>query len=151
MEIFIDDLKGEEIAKFLIEHHAEMLLHTPPESIHALDINELRSPDVTFWSAWINEDLAGCGALKELDSGHGEVKSMRTSQSYLRKGVAAAILDKILEEAKTRGYSYLSLETGSNEPFLPAQHLYKSFGFEYCDPFSDYIEDPYSVFMTRKV
>ncbi len=149
MNIIIDDLKGSEIYELLQEHLQSMTLHSPPESIHALDIEALRKPEITFWTVWESGELLGCGALKELDSQHAEIKSMRTSSSHLRKGVAKNLLNHILEEAKRRGYSRLSLETGSTGAFEPARKLYAGFGFTYCEPFADYVEDPYSVFMTR--
>ncbi len=151
MNIQIDDLKGPEIYELLHEHLQSVKLYSPPESIHALDIEALRKPEITFWTAWESGELLGCGALKELDSQHGEIKSMRTSSLHLRKGVAKALLNQILEEAKRRGYGRLSLETGSAEAFAPAWALYAGFGFRYCGPFGDYVEDPYSVFMTREL
>lgn len=93
--------------------------------------------------------VLGCGALKRLDTGHAEVKSMRTSAGHLRKGVAKKLLTHICDEARRRGYTRLSLETGSMEPFEPARKLYAGFGFEYCEPFGDYVDDPNSVFMTK--
>jgi putative acetyltransferase len=151
MHIRIDDLKGPEIHELLREHLRNMMLHSPPESVHALDIEGLRQPEITFWTVWENGELLGCGALKELGSGHGEIKSMRTSSRHLRKGVAKNLLNHILAEAGRRGYSRLSLETGSMEAFEPARELYAGFGFTYCEPFADYVEDPYSVFMTREL
>jgi len=126
-----------------------MTLHSPPESIHALDLDALRKPEITFWSVWQGTELMGCGAIKQLDAGHGEIKSMRTASAHLRKGVAASLMRHILEEAGRRSYRRLSLETGSEEAFAPARSLYASFGFQFCGPFADYAEDPYSVFMTR--
>jgi len=149
INIKIDDLSGSEIYELLQEHLQSVALHSPPESVHALDIEALRKPEITFWSVWENGELVGCGALKKLDSQHAEIKSMRTSSLHLRKGVAKNLLNHILEEAKRRGYSRLSLETGSMEAFEPARKLYANFGFTYCEPFADYVEDPYSVFMTR--
>ena len=151
MDIRIDDLTGDAVARLLSEHHEEMHEHSPPESIHALDLDGLRAPDVTFWSAWVDGALAGCGALKELDSSHGEIKSMRTTYSHRRQGVAAKILQHILDEAASRSYTRLSLETGSMEAFAPARNLYERVGFEICGPFADYMSDPNSVFMTREV
>ena len=149
MNIKIDDLSGSEIQELLQEHLQSALLHSPPESVHALDIEGLRKPEITFWTVWENGELLGCGALKELDSQDGEIKSMRTASSHLRKGVARSLLAYILEEARRRGYKRLSLETGSMEAFAPARQLYSTFSFDYCGPFADYVEDPYSVFMTR--
>jgi putative acetyltransferase len=151
MIIKIDDLKGSEIYELLQEHLQSMKLHSPPESVHALDVEGLRRPEITFWTVWESGELLGCGALKELDSQHGEIKSMRTSTLHLRRGVAKNLLNHILEEAKRRGYSRLSLETGSAEAFEPARKLYANFGFTYCEPFADYVEDPYSIFMTREL
>ncbi len=149
MNIKIDDLRGSEIYELLQEHLQSVALHSPPESVHALDIEALRKPEITFWTVWESDELLGCGALKELDFQHAEIKSMRTSSSHRRKGVAKNLLNHILEEAERRGYNRLSLETGSMEAFEPARKLYANFGFTYCEPFADYVEDPYSVFMTR--
>ena len=151
MNIKIDDLKGSEIYELLQEHLRSMALHSPPESVHALDIEALRKPEITFWTVWESGELLGCGALKELDAQHAEIKSMRTASLHLRKGVAKNLLNHMLEEAKRRGYNRLSLETGSMEAFEPARKLYAGFGFTYCKPFADYVEDPYSVFMTREL
>ena len=151
MKIEIDDLTRPEIHKLLQDHLQSVALHSPPESIHALGIEALRQPEITFWAVWEDGELLGCGALKELDSRHGEIKSMKTSSRHLRKGVATKLLKHILEEAMRRGYSRLSLETGSMEAFAPARQLYAKFGFEYCGPFADYVPDPYSVFMTKEL
>jgi len=148
MDIRLDDLNGPEINKLLQEHLYSMTLHSPPESMHALDVEKLRNPDITFWTVWQDSELIGCGALKELDAAHGEIKSMRTASAHLRKGVATALLTHILEEARKRSYRRLSLETGSMEAFRPARSLYARFGFKPCIPFADYAEDPNSVFMT---
>jgi putative acetyltransferase len=149
IDIRVDDLSGPEIAGLLREHLHSMTLYSPPESIHALDLEALRRPEITFWSVWQDSELIGCGAIKELDAGHAEIKSMRTALAHLRKGVAAALMRHILEEAGRRCYQRLSLETGSAEAFAPARSLYASFGFQFCGPFAGYVEDPYSVFMTR--
>ena len=151
MDIRVDDLTSPEIIRLLREHLQSAALHSPPESIHALDVEALRKPDVTFWSAWQDSELMGCCAIRELDGRHGEIKSMRTVSAHLRKGVAATLMQHMLEEAKRRRYESLSLETGSMEAFAPARNLYTSFGFQPCGPFADYVEDPYSVFMTREL
>jgi putative acetyltransferase len=151
MEIKVDDLSGPEVHGLLREHLRDMHLHSPPESVHALDLDGLRQPGVTFWTMWEGGELLGCGALKEIDAGHGEIKSMRTSESHLRRGVARRMLAHILEEARHRGYGRVSLETGSAEAFDPARRLYENSGFTYCGPFADYVEDPYSVFMTMEL
>jgi putative acetyltransferase len=133
----------------LEEHLTEMHLNSPPESVHALDVVRLQRPDVTFWSARSNGTLVGCGALKELDARHGEIKSMRTVSRHRREGIARAMLEHIIAEARRRGYRRLSLETGSTDAFAAARRLYESFGFTYCPPFARYVEDPNSVFLTR--
>lgn len=151
MKIIVDDLRGPEIKALLEEHLRGMAEQSPPESMHALDLSGLRQPDVTFWTIWEGEQLAGCGALKELDVQHAEIKSMRTAAEFLRRGVARQLLQHILEVASERGYQRLSLETGSMIGFKPARELYASFGFDYCAPFADYVEDPNSVFMTKQL
>ena len=151
MKIEIDDLSRIEIHALLNEHRQSMHALSPPESVHALDTEELRKPGITFWSAWEGSLLLGCGALKELDPEHGEVKSMRTPSALRRQGAGRAILSHIIDVAKSRAYGRLSLETGAVEAFTPAQKLYESFGFTYCGPFGEYVEDPHSVFMTLRL
>lgn len=151
MEIRIDELTGPEIRALLQEHLRCMVEVSPPESRHALDLNGLRQPDITFWTIWNASDLAGCGALKELDREHGEIKSMRTAYAYQRKGVASQMLRHLIAEAERRGYRQLSLETGSMTYFEPARKLYASFGFKSCGPFGAYRTDPNSVFMTKEI
>ena len=149
MEIKIDDLSGDEIANFLEEHISDMQSISSPESKHALDLDGLRKPDITFWTVWENNVLVGCGAIKELSATHGELKSMRTSKESRGKGVASHLLGHIISEACGRGYQRLSLESGSMDYFIPAHALYERFGFNYCPPFSNYKEDPNSVFMMK--
>lgn len=149
MNIAVDNLTHPGIHALLEEHLEDMRAISPPESVHALDLDKLRQPDITFWSAWEGDELLGCGALRELDPRHGEVKSMRTSRHHRRSGVGRAILQKVIDEATRRAYTRLSLETGSMVEFLPAQRMYESFGFTCCGPFADYVEDPNSVFMTK--
>jgi putative acetyltransferase len=151
MKIEIDDLSRPEIHALLEEHLQNMYAVSPPESVHALDLAKLRQPDITFWSAWNGPLLVGCGALKELDAEHGEIKSMRTPSALRRQGAGRAILSHIIEVARSRGYGRLSLETGSQEAFEPARQLYESFGFARSGPFGSYAEDPYSVFMTMRL
>ena len=149
LQIRLDDLRDPRIEQFMEEHLQDMRATSPPESVHALDLDALRQPDIAFWTLWDGETLAGCGALRALDATHGEVKSMRTAQTHLRRGVAATMLDHILAEARRRGYARLSLETGSMAYFAPAHALYARAGFRPCAPFGDFVEDPNSVFMTR--
>ncbi|CAN4279726.1 GNAT family N-acetyltransferase [Pseudoxanthomonas sp. LjRoot125] len=149
MDLRLDDLRHPAVIALLQEHLDWMHRTSPPESVHALDLDALRQPDIAFWTLWDGETLAGCGALRALDATHGEVKSMRTAQTHLRRGVAATMLDHLVAEARRRGYARLSLETGSMAYFAPAHALYARAGFRPCAPFGDYVEDPNSVFMTR--
>jgi putative acetyltransferase len=151
MKIDIDDLSRPELHALLNEHLQSMYELSPPGRVHALDLDKLRGPDVTFWSAWEGPLLVGCGALKALSPTHGEVKSMRTPNAQRRQGAGRAILAHIIDSAKSRSYERLSLETGAMEAFQPAQKLYASVGFTYCGPFGDYIADPHSVFMTLRL
>lgn len=148
MRIEVDDLTRPEVHALLQEHLDNMYELSPPESVHALDLTKLRARDITFWTAWDGPTLLGCGALKELDATHGEVKSMRTPKAMRRRGAGRALLARIVDEARARGYTRLSLETGSMEAFRPAQQLYESFGFTTCGPFGAYRPDPLSTFMT---
>jgi putative acetyltransferase len=150
-EIKLDDLTSPEIAELLEDHLREMHEHSPPESVHALDLEALRKPEITFWSIWSGEVLVGCGALKELSGDHAEIKSMRTAQEFRGKGFGKLMVRHIIAEAETRGYKRLSLETGSMAAFEPARKLYENHGFIYCEPFADYVLDPESVFMTREL
>ena len=149
MEIRIDDLQGSAIQALLQEHMDDMHSSSPPESVHALDLDALRHPNITFWTAWDNDELLGCGALKQLSPEHAELKSMRTARTQLRKGVARTMLRHILSVAQARGFQRISLETGTPAPFVAAQKLYASEGFVACGPFANYLLDPYSLFMTK--
>lgn len=147
----VDDLTGAATRALIARHLAGMHANSPPESVHAYDIDKLRAPDVTFWSVWIGNELAGCGALKVLDERRGELKSMRVADAYLGQGIGRAILEHLMAEARTRGMESLWLETGSTPAFRPALRLYESAGFVRCGPFDGYVEDPFSVFMTRTI
>ena len=146
-----DDLSGAGIRALLEAHFAGMLAHSPVGSCHFLDFDGLRADDVTFWSIHKGGDLAGCGALKMLGGRHGEIKSMRTAEAFLRQGVAARVLSHIMDEARRRGLERLSLETGSGAAFEPAIALYRRHGFADCEPFAGYKPDPFSRFMTRAI
>lgn len=146
--IVLDNLRGPEIAALLEEHLADMHATSPRESVHALDLQGLRQPSITFWSLWQGERLAGCVALKALDATHGEIKSMRTARVLHRQGVGRKLLEHLIAEARGRGYTRLSLETGSMDFFIPARTLYARFGFVECGPFAGYKPDPNSTFMT---
>lgn len=151
MEIRIGSLTHPAVIALLEQHHQDMLLHSPEESVHALDLSALAQENITFWCVWKGNALAGCGALKELDNAHGEIKSMRTSPDFLRQGVAKLLLEFIFNQATHRGYHKLSLETGTMAAFLPAQKLYQQLGFHVCQPFGNYQEDPFSTFMSKSI
>jgi putative acetyltransferase len=149
MEIREDDLTGSETIRFLGAHLENMQQITPPESVHALGVEALRSAEITLWSAWDGDVLLGCGALKALGPESGEIKAMRTDAAHRRKGVGSRILERIIQEARLRGYRSLYLETGSMAEFSAAHALYTRYGFEFRGPFGDYVEDPNSVFMSK--
>ena len=149
LDIRRDDVTDPRVVALLARHLDEMRGLSPPESVHALDLDGLKRPDMTLWTAWDGDTLLGCGGLKTLDESHGEVKSFHTAREARGRGVATAILAVVLEEARQRGFSRLSLETGTPEPFRPARDLYERHGFAECPPFGDYREDPFSVCMTR--
>ena len=148
MQIRNDDLRGPEVIALLQAHLDYCRGSSPPESVHALDLDGLRARNVTFWSIWDGQRILGCGALKELDARHGEIKSMHTKASERGRGIAAAMVKHIVAQAHLRGYQRVSLETGSNDAFAAARALYASFGFVLTEPFADYRPDPFSVFMT---
>ncbi len=151
----IDDLTHPSVVALLEHHLTDFARHSPVESMHALDLDALRSEDVTFWSAWDGDDLVGCGALTQLDAAWGEIKSMRVADAFRGRGAGSAILQHLIGEARRRGYARLSLETGSTktlergtDAFAPARALYARHGFVECGPFDAYAEDPWSTFMT---
>ncbi len=147
MRIQLDDLTGPEIAALLQEHLNDMNAVSPPESKHALDMTGLKAKDISFWTLWQQQQLAGCVALKELNAQQGEIKSMRSATAFRGQGIDKHLLQHVISEAKKRGYQQLYLETGAMEYFAPARALYRSFGFSLCEPFARYKEDPNSVFM----
>ncbi len=160
MLIKSDDLTGDAIIALLQQHLHDMHLTSPPESVHALDLTGLRAAGVSFWTLWLplhagqiqdELQLAGCGALKQLDAQSAEIKSMRTADHFRRQGIAASMLSHLIAVAGERGYQRLYLETGSMAYFAPARALYQRFGFEYCEPFADYVLDSNSVFMVKQL
>ncbi|MEO8011098.1 MAG: GNAT family N-acetyltransferase [Dokdonella sp.] len=151
MNIRVDDLSHPAIRALLEEHVQNMIAITPAGSVHALDLGRLRVPEITFWTAWDEGQLLGCGALKQLEPTHGEIKSMRTPDAARRRGVGRAMLEHIVSVARERGYTRLSLETGAMPAFVPARTLYSRFGFTPCGPFGDYADDPNNVFMTLRL
>ncbi|EGR0066560.1 GNAT family N-acetyltransferase [Vibrio parahaemolyticus] len=148
MRIEIDDLERPQVLALLEEHLQDMYATSPPESVHALDVSKLKLPSITFWTGWDGEQLLGCVAMSQLEDGHAELKSMRTTPSARKQGVASRLLNHVIEQAKHQGIQRLSLETGSMAFFEPAHHLYEKHGFVYCEPFGDYQPDPNSRFMT---
>ncbi len=151
MHIEVDDLSRAQVHALLEEHLSNMHELSPPEQVFALDLNKLRAPGITFWTVWEGELLLGCGALKELSSRHGEVKSMRTPKALRGKGAGRAVMARIISVARERGYDTISLETGSHAAFQPAQTLYESFGFICSGPFGSYLPNPHSVFMSLRL
>ena len=151
LRFVLDDLSGGPTRALIARHLAGMHASSPPESVHAFDVDRLRQPGVTFWSVWVGDDLAGCGALKVLDSERGELKSMRVHDAFLGQGIGRAMLEHLTAEARARGLRSLWIETGSAPAFVPALRLYESAGFRRCGPFGDYREDPFSVFMSREI
>ncbi|MGO4340239.1 GNAT family N-acetyltransferase [Pedococcus sp. 2YAF34] len=148
MEVRSGGLDTPQVAALLAAHVADMRRYSPPDSVQTLDLDRLRTPDLSFWSVWEGEEVLGCGALRELDRRHGELKSMRTAAEHRGRGVGALVLEHLVAQAVARGYSRLSLETGSPAEFAPARRLYARRGFVECGPFGPYAADEFSVFMT---
>ena len=145
------DLADERVIRLLSDHLTDMFATSPAESVHALDVSGLAVPEVTFWTIADGDDLLGCVALKQLDPEHGELKSMRTDAAARGRGLGARLLEHVLAESARRGYRRVSLETGSQDFFLPARTLYAKYGFRETGPFGDYRLDPNSVFMTLEL
>lgn len=148
MQVRAGGLDTPQVAELLAAHVADMRRYSPPESVHTLDLDRLRTPDLSFWSVWDGEEVLGCGALRELDSRHGELKSMRTAAPHRGRGVGSLVLEHLVGQAVARGYSRVSLETGAPVEFAPARRLYARRGFVECGPFGPYVADEFSVFMT---
>jgi putative acetyltransferase len=148
LRIELDDLSRPSVIALLAEHLRNMHQLSPPDQVFAFDASKLQAPDVCFWTAWNGELLVGCAALRELSSTEGEIKSMRTPSARRRTGAGRALLNHIVDVARSRGYQVLYLETGRHPAFAPAQTLYGSAGFERCGPFGTYRENGNSVFMS---
>lgn len=144
-----DDLTGDEVLALLQFHLDEMHRWSPPDKVHAMPAERLRARDVSFYSVWDGDTLAAVGALKELDATSGELKSMRASPDYRGKGAGEALLLHLIAEGERRGYTWLGLETGRPDPFVPARNLYSKHGFAECPPFADYVSDEFSLCMER--
>lgn len=151
LQIREDDLTGQAIANLIQEHLNLMCEVTPAATMYSLDLGSLRSPEITFWSAWQNNTLYGCGALKAIDASSGEIKSMHTAKAYRRQGIATTMLEHIIHQAQRRNYTQLYLETGAIPAFAPARALYERHGFEYRGPFGEYRDDPDSAFMVKQI
>jgi len=149
MNIVVDDLRGLEIINLLEAHLDLMRSLSPPESVHALDLDALRAPDITFWSAWEERELFGCVALRDLGDHHGEIKSMHTAKAARGKGIAQQMLDHLEDHARLQKMQRLSLETGRPDAFMPARALYEKNGYCPCPPFGNYTDDPFSICMTK--
>jgi putative acetyltransferase len=151
LQIIEDDLSGEAIRKLVALHLSGMHANSPACKVHALPVEKLRQPGVTFYSAWVDDALAGMGAIRELDARHGELKSMRAAPDWLGKGIGEAILLHLLDTARTRGYTRVSLETGQGPAFEPALGLYRKHGFVNCEAFADYVLDDFSQCLTLAI
>lgn len=149
--IRVDDLGSPEVQALVSEHLAGMQGNTPAGHVHALALAGLRSPDISFWTAWLEGQLCGCGALRALDAHSGEIKSMRTRADFARRGVGQALLDEIIRTARERGYRDLYLETGTGAAFDAAHALYRRNGFAWCGAFGDYTASEFNVFMRRSL
>ena len=149
IETRVDDLSSPAVQALITEHLAGMKTNSPPGHVKALALDSLRQSDITFWSAWCGQSLCGCGALKELDSSSGEIKSMRTRAAFLRKGVAQTVLNEILRMSRSRKYKRLYLETGTGPAFAAAHSLYLRNGFNCCGPFGNYDATDFNVFMEK--
>lgn len=151
MQFVLGVVTNASVVKMLEQHLEDMYATSPAESVHALDLSELKQDDIRFWTLWESDRLCGCGAIKRLSSNHGELKSMRVANYYRQRGMGAKILHNLQADAAQIGITRLSLETGSMGFFLPARRLYQKFGFVECAPFGQYRPDPNSVFMTKQL
>jgi putative acetyltransferase len=148
MEIRAGGLDTPQVAALLAAHVEDMRRYSPPESVHTLDLDRLRTRDLSFWSVWEGREVLGCGALRRLDEARAELKSMRTAAEHRRRGVGSLVLEHLVTTARSRGYARISLETGSSGEFAVARRLYARWGFVECGPFGPYAADEFSVFMT---
>ncbi|MAJ65043.1 MAG: GNAT family N-acetyltransferase [Micavibrio sp. TMED2] len=151
LAIIDGDLDHPAVQALLAIHLANARSISPACSVHALDDTGLRIPQISFYSAWQDDSLIGFGAIKDLGERHGEVKSMHVAAAHRGKGMAGVILNHLIEQARLKAMTRLSLETGSQDGFAPARALYARHGFAFCEPFADYRLDPSSVFMTREI
>ena len=148
VEIRVDDLTDPRVVALLKTHLEEAAAHSPPGTGHALDPGALCGPDITFWTLWLEGEVVGCGALREIDPRHGEIKSMHTIEAYRGRGLARRMVRHLLDEARRRAYRHVSLETGATPGFAAARALYARMGFRSSGPFGAYRDDSASVYMT---
>ncbi|RAO67572.1 uncharacterized protein BHQ10_003584 [Talaromyces amestolkiae] len=148
MHVTTGDLNNPKLRTLLTYHFQDLQTKSSPETSFVLDLSALQKPNITIYTVWDGDELLGCGAIKELDPTHGEIKSMRTAPEHLRKGVARALVQHMITEAKRRQYSRLSLETGTVAAFVDAKRLYERCGFVRCEPFADYVAHEDNMFMT---
>jgi len=151
MDILPGQLDHPAVIRLLQAHLRDLGAITPAESMHALDLSALQADDIRFWAAWIDGEVVGCGALRDLGEGHGELKSMRTDEARRGQGIGRALLDHLLAHARASGFHQLWLETGATRHFAPAHRLYARAGFERCGPFADYTDDPHSLYMQLRL
>jgi putative acetyltransferase len=147
IEIGLDDLSDGKVISLLELHRYEMFKHSPPQSVHALDVEAMHHPDLSFYSARLDGRFVACGALKKHDANLTEIKSMKTKDQFLRLGIANAMLIFLIDNARKCGCSKVCLETGTVDAFIPARQMYTRAGFVKCEPFSGYVRDPHSVCM----
>ena len=140
-----------EVHELLTKHFIELRSVSPEDSCHVLDIAGLKDPSIKFWSLWDGNNLMGSGALKFLDKGHGEFKSIRVSDKFRGKGNGSKVINHLINEAKKLNIKRLSLETGAGDFFLAARKLFLKCGFETCEPFSNYKDNINSVYMTMQI
>ena len=146
-----DNFDNPEVHELLTKHFVELRAASPEGSAHVLDIPGLKDKSIKFWSLWQDEMLMGCGALKFLEKGHGEFKSIRIHDNFRRMGNGINVINHLINEAKKLNIKKLSIETGAGEFFKPARKLFIQCGFEACDPFAHYKEDINSVYLTKSI
>ena len=151
MKTIESNFEDPEVNQLLKKHFVELRSVSPKGSTHVLDIEGLQNKSIKFWSIYEHHKLIGCGALKFLDSNHGEFKSIRVADSFRKKGYGKKVISVLFEKSKELGVNKISVETGSGEFFLPARRLFKKFGFEECEPFGHYVNDSNSCYMSLEI
>ena len=151
LKSIVGNFDDPEVNKLLTKHFVELRAASPEGSAHVLDIPGLKVPSIKFWSLYYHDKLMGCGALKFLEEGHGEFKSIRIHDDFRKKGHGIIVINHLISEAKKLDIKRLSIETGAGDFFIPARKLFKSCGFEPCEPFAHYKEDVNSVYLTKLI